>query len=123
MMSSNRLLVIERDPLALCSLMGRLQSHFTVMGLRSPSAALFASPELYDAILVDVDGQDMRQALALSRTLRARLITTPVVFASDDPAVAYLADRADAFGFVQKPYHEAQLEDVIGRAIAAIGSA
>jgi FixJ family two-component response regulator len=123
MVSSNRLLVIERDPLALCSLMGRLQSHYIVMGLRSPVAALSASPELYDAILVDVDGHDVRQALALSRTLRSRLITTPVVFSSADPAVAHLADKADAFAFVQKPYEGAQLEDVIGRAIGAIGSA
>jgi len=123
MISTNRLLVIERDPLALCSLVGRLKSHYTVLGLRSPAAALSASPELYDAILVDVDGHDFRQALALSRTLRSRLITTPLVFSSGDPAVAHLADQADAFAFIQKPYQEAQLEDVIGRAIAAIGSA
>lgn len=123
MTSSNRLLVIERDSSALCSLIGRLQSHYTVTGLRSPAAALCASPELYDAILVDVDGHDFGQALALSRTLRSRLITTPVVFSSADPAVAHLADKADAFAFVQKPYQEAQLEDVIGRAVAAIGSA
>lgn len=118
---SSRLLVIERDPLALCSLVGRLQGHYTVTGLRSPAEALSASPELYDVILVDVDGHDFRQALALSRTLRSRLITTPLVFSSGDPAVAHLADAADAFAFVQKPYQGPQLEDVIGRAAGAIG--
>lgn len=119
---SNRLLVIERDSLALCSLVGRLQGHYTVTGLRSPAAALSASPELYDVILVDVDGHGFRQALALSRTLRSRLITTPLVFSSDDPAVAHLADKAAAFAFVQKPYQGPQLEDVIGRAVGTLGS-
>jgi FixJ family two-component response regulator len=119
----NRLLVIERDPLALCSLLERLPDRYTVMGLRSPEAALSASPELYDAILVAVDGHHFRQAVRLARTLRSRLITTPVIFSSGDPAVAHLADKAAAFAFVEKPYRRPQLETVIGRAMGALGSA
>ena len=122
-MAINRVLIIERDSSALCSLLERLHGDYAVMGVRSPGAALFASPELYDAILVDVDGHDFRQALGLARALQERLITTPVVFSSDDPAVAHLADKASVFAFVPKPYHGAQLEAVISRAVVALGSA
>jgi DNA-binding NtrC family response regulator len=120
-MAVNRILVIERDLSALCSLLERLHSHYAVMGVRSPGDALVVSPELYDAILIDVDGHDFGEAIALARALQTRLITTPIVFSSDDPAVAYLAHKADAFAFVQKPFRGPQLETVIGQAVGVLG--
>src|SRR3954468_14145524 len=119
-MGNRRVIIVERDADALCALVGGLQDEFAILGLRSPEAALRASPELYDAILLGV-AEDGWQALTFARELRAKLITTPVVFAAANPEMAIVAEQAAAFAFLPKPIDERAVARVMGLAVEAIG--
>jgi FixJ family two-component response regulator len=114
-------IIVERDANALCSLVGGLQDEFAILALRSPEAALRASPELYDAILLGV-AEDGWQALSFARELQAKLITTPVVFAAANPQMAMVAEQAAAFAFLPKPIEERVAAQVLGLAVEALGA-
>jgi CheY-like chemotaxis protein len=120
-MGKRRVIIVERDADALCSLVGGLEGEFAILGLRSPEAALRASPELYDAILLGV-AEDGWQALTFTRELRAKLITTPVVFAAANPEMAIVAEQASAFAFLPKPIDERAVARVLRLAVEAIGA-
>jgi len=118
-MSRRRVIIVERDVGALCSLVGGLQDEFAILALRSPEAALCASPELYDAILLGV-AEDGWQAMTFARALQERLITTPVVFAAANPQRAAVAEQAAAFAFLPKPVEERVVARVLGMAAEAL---
>jgi CheY-like chemotaxis protein len=120
-MSRRRVIIVERDADALCSLVGGLQDQFAILALRSPEEALCASPELYDAILLGV-AEDGWQALTFARALQANLITTPLVFAAANPQMAAVAEQAAAFAFVPKPIEERLVARVLGMAADAVGA-
>src|SRR3954453_22875564 len=101
-MGLRRVIIVERDARTLCSLIGELKGEFAILAVRTPDAALSASPELYDAIFISV-AEDGWQELAFARQLQAKLITTPVIFSAENPNVAVVARQAEAFAFVSKP--------------------
>jgi DNA-binding NtrC family response regulator len=121
-MGLRRVIIVERDAGTLCSLIGELKGEFAILAVRTPDAALSASPELYDAIFLSV-AEDGWQALAFARHLQARLITTPVIFSAANPNVAVVARQAEAFAFLPKPLEGGLAAQVIGMAADAIGTA
>jgi CheY-like chemotaxis protein len=96
-------------------------NEFAILALRSTQAALRASPELFDAILLAV-AEDGWQALAFARQLQANLITTPLVLAAANPQMATVAEQAAAFAFLPKPIEERVVARVLGMAADAIGA-
>jgi DNA-binding NtrC family response regulator len=120
-MGLRRVIIVDRDARTLCSLIGELKGEFAILAVRTPDAALCASPELYDAIFISV-AEDGWKALAFARQLQAKLITTPVIFSAANSNVAVVARQAEAFAFVSKPLEGGLAARVIGMAADAIGT-
>lgn len=113
-----KVMMVDDDPEVLAAMSDLLRAEgYEVTAFTRAAEALAASPESFDAVILDLRMPAM-SGEEFKRALDARGLVVPVILMSSDENVGELASSLGCFDYVHKSSDFEAVHSVVGRAVA-----